>query len=72
MFDFFQAIADFITTIVDYAVTSIENVLSVVLMIGKSFSAVALVMAFLPDVLTGIVVVIIAYCIIVNILNLGG
>lgn len=72
MFKFFDAIFSFIGTIVDFVVSTIVNIVTVIVQIGQGFSAITAVIVYLPDVVSGIALVIISYCIVVNLLNKGG
>lgn len=72
MFNFFESIVRFISIFINFIVGLVENFVAVITTIVKAAAAVAMAAVYLPDLLSGIATVIVAYCIVINILNKGG
>ena len=72
MFKFFEAVAEFIGIIVNFVVTTITNLITMVLMIVKGYQAVSLALFHMPTFLQVFALAVISYCIIVNLINKGG
>ena len=72
MFKFFEAVVAIIGTVVDFTVSTITNIVMVIVQITAGLSTITAVIIYLPDIVQGIAIVIVSYCVIVNLLNKGG
>lgn len=72
MFKFFDMIGDFLGTLVDAFASLVSNLVTMFSMIAAGGVAVAEVYAFLPDIVKGVAAALVAYAIIINVLNKGG
>lgn len=72
MFEFFDMIVGYIETIVDFIVSTINNLIMVITLIVQGFSSVSLVVAYVPPLIRVVCLALIAYCVIINMLNKGG
>lgn len=72
MFEFFDMITGFIETIVNFIVSTVQNIITVILMIVQGFSSVSMVISYVPPQLRVVCLALISYCVVVNLLNKGG
>lgn len=72
MYQFFDSIADILSTVINFVISAVESLLMVINLIAKSFVSVGLVTSYLPDILKVFVGVVICYCVVINVLNKGG
>lgn len=72
MFNFFDTIIGYIETAVDFIVSFVQNIFMVIMLIVRGFQSVSLVVIYMPTLLQAITFAVIAYCVIVNLINKGG
>lgn len=71
MFKFFSSIAGLIATIVAFVGQTIDTVVAVFGMVGKTISFAFKYITSLPTIVSSIALLFISYCIVVNLLNKG-
>lgn len=72
MFEFFDTIINFISTLVDFTVNLVESIMIVISQIGSGLVLAGAVIIYLPEMLMAFALAIIGYCIVVNLINKGG
>lgn len=72
MFEFFDQIASYIITIVNFVVSFFKYLSLVFVQIGNGLVAIPLAVAWLPDIIKPVIMAIVAYAIIVNLFQKGG
>lgn len=71
MFKFFSSIANIISTVVRFIQSSIDTIVAVFNVIGKTIGLAFKYIGALPTIVTGVAIIFISYCIIVNLINKG-
>ena len=71
MFEAFDELFSFISTIVNFVTGFVEHIVFVFTQVGQGFVAAYLVAMHMPDVLKVIVTAIISFSIIINVIHLG-
>lgn len=72
MFEFFDNVINLIQVIVQFVGAFVEKFVYMFTLIGSGAVAVVEVYAFLPDIVKAVAAAIVAYAVIVNLLNKGG
>lgn len=72
MIAFFNQLSTLISTVIQYFVSAIHNTIIALSMVVKSFVTVSLVMQYLPAPIIAIVTALVAYVVVINIINFGG
>ena len=72
MFEFFDNIISLIQVIVQFVGTFVQKFIYMFTLIGPGAIAVVQVYVFLPDIVKAVAAAIVAYAVIVNLLNKGG
>lgn len=72
MFEFFDSVIGYIETAVDFIVSFVQNIIMVIMLIVRGFESVSLVVVYMPTLLQAVTFAVIAYCVVVNLINKGG
>lgn len=73
MFEFFDMITNFISTLITFAINIVNNILLVIYEVGIGTSVILNVVTFyMPDLVQALAIVIICYSIVINLINKGG